>query len=905
MTDLYDQLRSKFCPPLYEALAAAICSDSDQTLQSATEVLNTLAEEARRQPQSYLHSSLPAPDRQGYSSDSSAANITPTEHHLTPDSPNTCAKGHHRQRRGKAALSDKLKVAAQPPREVKDASNTPKETVSLHLASEESSASELCVKQVLDEWARQQSQGRSAQGRDAHSHLDNELLNLTDEEEDVGKPAKADPSDLVVSGLDEDVAPLTFLQHAFPARTPEFLTGILFGDCDGNISLALDTLITIDLAEAEEAEFASSATILSRSELHLNVAAGTGSSILSSSIGDLSDLTGSTRAEDVQDGGLKDDVLQFGDEKASLKGKKSKAARKRLQEDQRRLKAGLPALGRGIGATPAMTNVSVKNHGGGHAGGQHAASRRAQQVKINLTDVRHGGAVKDQRFKKVSSNSTSSPLVNGRQSKFAINGGVAEGERGDEALFGETDEEYARRLAQIERERTRDPDDDKAVNDNRWLLASSVLAQLSTLLNMDMSKVTAAYNSADFNLVHAFNRLVHATAEQNAPLGLASLDAAPPSKGAPVEAANHSISIAEGIATLTGTSFAHASKAFCATKGRQDAAIDLIQLQAVVQSAMLDNSSSLLDVMDPLGRLTIRSDASSGVTGYTAVAASSEGRFSRGEQYYLKPGESGAGGHAAWSGGSGSGYAGAASRPLSVRQRAAAQAAAKLASDAVVLPASAARVCTAAEEEAEWRLASSRAGKSSNAGTGLAYSDSRLMANEYRARRAEALRSAAAAWRSGIGAQARSGVAWYYADEARRLDAKARAWSMRAAQALVEERRAHRLGVESGRHRSAADADGGFAAGRARDNTIDLHDLTVHEALSVTKECVNEWYSRPSHVSSGLAYLGPLHVITGVGRHSPRNIAVIKPAVIKMLDREGWKYDVDHHRGVITVRGVK
>ncbi len=50
---------------------------------------------------------------------------------------------------------------------------------------------------------------------------------------------------------------------------------------------------------------------------------------------------------------------------------------------------------------------------------------------------------------------------------------------------------------------------------------------------------------------------------------------------------------------------------------------------------------------------------------------------------------------------------------------------------------------------------------------------------------------------------------------------------------------------------------------------------------------------------------GTLKIITGVGKHSRNQVALIKPAVAKMLDRDGWKYDVDNYHGIITVRGVK
>ncbi len=83
--------------------------------------------------------------------------------------------------------------------------------------------------------------------------------------------------------------------------------------------------------------------------------------------------------------------------------------------------------------------------------------------------------------------------------------------------------------------------------------------------------------------------------------------------------------------------------------------------------------------------------------------------------------------------------------------------------------------------------------------------------------------------------------------------------------------------------------------------SIDLHGVNVHEALSIVREHVTKWYASPR---TGLNP-APFKIVTGVGRHSPHQIAVLRPAIAKMLDREGWRHDVDHQRGIITVRGAK
>ncbi|KAK0546797.1 hypothetical protein OC846_005112 [Tilletia horrida] len=187
----------------------------------------------------------------------------------------------------------------------------------------------------------------------------------------------------------------------------------------------------------------------------------------------------------------------------------------------------------------------------------------------------------------------------------------------------------------------------------------------------------------------------------------------------------------------------------------------------------------------------------------------------------------------------------------------------------------------------------------------------------------------------------RGSAAWYYADEARRLDAKARSWGLKAAQALVEERK---LALALNRATTAAMSNGGsgisvlpsstsYAVTNRERNVIDLHLLTTGEALAVVREEVAKWWactprggssstSAPGAVptipsSSGgsrfstaaTSYVGfgpgPLYIITGIGKHSRGNVAVLRPAVCGWLRRGGWDYEEDAPRGRIIVKGYK
>jgi hypothetical protein len=171
----------------------------------------------------------------------------------------------------------------------------------------------------------------------------------------------------------------------------------------------------------------------------------------------------------------------------------------------------------------------------------------------------------------------------------------------------------------------------------------------------------------------------------------------------------------------------------------------------------------------------------------------------------------------------------------------------------------------------------------------------RTIANEYRTRREQSLIQAASAYRSlpggGANKQVRGAAAWVYADEARRLDAKARAFSLKAAQATVQ----HRMMMNS----QAGSNTSNTSQHRRAPNVVDLHGLTVHESLSITKEALSAWWSKSS---SGNVH--PLYIVTGVGRHSRGHIAVIRPAILKMLDRDGWIVD-ERREGQITVKGLR
>ncbi|KAI8644198.1 hypothetical protein BD408DRAFT_125805 [Parasitella parasitica] len=166
--------------------------------------------------------------------------------------------------------------------------------------------------------------------------------------------------------------------------------------------------------------------------------------------------------------------------------------------------------------------------------------------------------------------------------------------------------------------------------------------------------------------------------------------------------------------------------------------------------------------------------------------------------------------------------------------------------------------------------------------------------------RNELFRKAAAAYRQAKNkGPGEGGVAFFYSDNARQIDSRAKDWNMRAARATV---RGHRLRQND-------------------DHLLDLHGLTVAEAQVVVREGVNQWYSRSQMQScksfsrTSICRIGnivnvarrqcrSLKIITGVGKHSQYGESKLLPSTLKILRQEGWLFDMPNP-GCIFVKGAK
>ncbi|KAJ1307087.1 hypothetical protein OPQ81_001205 [Rhizoctonia solani] len=119
-------------------------------------------------------------------------------------------------------------------------------------------------------------------------------------------------------------------------------------------------------------------------------------------------------------------------------------------------------------------------------------------------------------------------------------------------------------------------------------------------------------------------------------------------------------------------------------------------------------------------------------------------------------------------------------------------------------------------------------------------------------------------------------AALFYSNQAKDYAAKEREWRLKAAKASVKAKQ-----------------------DKTSSKAIDLHGLTVNESLEVVKESVNTWWSSTGSASTPSE---PLQIIIGQGRHSKGNVPVIGPAVMKLLERDGWR--AHKREGTVYVTGV-
>ncbi|KAG8875345.1 hypothetical protein FRB97_005209 [Tulasnella sp. 331] len=179
---------------------------------------------------------------------------------------------------------------------------------------------------------------------------------------------------------------------------------------------------------------------------------------------------------------------------------------------------------------------------------------------------------------------------------------------------------------------------------------------------------------------------------------------------------------------------------------------------------------------------------------------------------------------------------------------------------------------------AGWRAKSGRASGEPELDEQVSESQCRYWSEYYRMRRDESLRDASRYWKKNWAGAKGGDVALVYAEDSREHERRSKLWAMKAARMMVDNRQKSNI----------------------TRNTVDLHGLTVNEAVTLSQEAVNKWWN--SSRSDGPPPQ-PLTLITGRGNHSKGKVGVIGPAVQNALEGEGWR--TSKRPGAIAVTGWK
>ncbi|GIJ89710.1 hypothetical protein Asppvi_008655 [Aspergillus pseudoviridinutans] len=161
----------------------------------------------------------------------------------------------------------------------------------------------------------------------------------------------------------------------------------------------------------------------------------------------------------------------------------------------------------------------------------------------------------------------------------------------------------------------------------------------------------------------------------------------------------------------------------------------------------------------------------------------------------------------------------------------------------------------------------------------LRHDTARVTAGDHFVASAEAFHKASAAYRRGKSDKLMGGAAAYYSSVGRDHLERAKREAAAAADALVDS--------------------------QSTSNSLDLHGVSVQDAVRIASSRVAEWWDSlgdAKYMRGGEAARSGFRIITGVGRHSHDGTSRLGPAVGKMLAREGWRVEVGE--GVLTVTGV-
>ncbi|WVQ65707.1 uncharacterized protein L199_003885 [Kwoniella botswanensis] len=198
----------------------------------------------------------------------------------------------------------------------------------------------------------------------------------------------------------------------------------------------------------------------------------------------------------------------------------------------------------------------------------------------------------------------------------------------------------------------------------------------------------------------------------------------------------------------------------------------------------------------------------------------------------------------------------------------------------------------------------------------MTYEECMANAQLERARRETVIRAAGRNFRPNVNGVAGGGravkgvIAGHYASQAMEAAKRARDWELKAARLRVNSQLQTGLQPQTSNTHTASHnyiergRDGGVGG---RNQSIDLHNLTINEALTIVNEQLDRWWKVEKERRLErwkITEQGRFIIITGVGRHSINNKGVLGPAVSNDLERKGWKVDRgDSERGYLVVRG--
>ncbi|KAA1068940.1 hypothetical protein PGT21_006643 [Puccinia graminis f. sp. tritici] len=119
-------------------------------------------------------------------------------------------------------------------------------------------------------------------------------------------------------------------------------------------------------------------------------------------------------------------------------------------------------------------------------------------------------------------------------------------------------------------------------------------------------------------------------------------------------------------------------------------------------------------------------------------------------------------------------------------------------------------------------------------------------------------------------------IAMIYAEGSRRLNEKIQDWELLLARKTVQERQ------------------------RIRNDSlsIDLHGLTKPQAIIISSDYLQAWWSNHSYSVNNFnsSFVHPFKIVTGAGTHSTNCKPALLPTIMKFLDQEKWKWKVDDER---------